>query len=256
LADAGEAYRAREVRDDVPRGRGRNRSAQKDTLSHTATGLSPRMRKTTNQEALCCKKTGSVMHEEKTFARHRQSSRIYQDLARFRVEPEFRGRSVFAIQIWRIVQCSIFRCSPRKANTWRVFLLRIFGAKIGKRVLIRPSARIEYPWKLKIGDNSWIGERVCLYNLGLIVIGKSSVISQESYICSGSHDYKSPSFPLTNTQIHIGDEVWIAARSFVCPGVVIGDGSVVAACSCVTKNVGNGMIYGGNPARYLGPRQQ
>jgi putative colanic acid biosynthesis acetyltransferase WcaF len=195
-----------------------------------------------------------IMRECKSLD-EQEFSWAYQDLSRFRVEPGFRGRSAFVVQIWRVVQCSIFRLSPRKADPWRVFLLKLFGAKIGRGVLIRPSARVEYPWKLEIGDSSWIGERAYIYNLGSIKIGKNSVVSQESYICSGSHDYKDPLFPLRNDIIQIGDEVWIAARSFICPGVNIGNGSVIGACSCVTKNVEPGMIYGGNPARYLGSRR-
>src|SRR5690242_2104389 len=91
-----------------------------------------------------------------------------QDLSRFRMPPGFRGRGAIIVQIWWLVQAVFFGLSPQIAYGWRRWLLRLFGAQIGRRVLIRPSARVTYPWKVKIGDNAWIGDHVVLYSLGEI----------------------------------------------------------------------------------------
>jgi putative colanic acid biosynthesis acetyltransferase WcaF len=130
----------------------------------------------------------------------------------------------------------------------------LFGAEIGKRVLIRSSVKITYPWKIKIGDYSWIGDDVVLYSLGQINIGKNTVISQKSYICTGSHDYSSPSFDIFAKNVEIGNEVWIATDVFVAPGVCVGDGSVVGARSTVLHDLPSGKICFGNPARAVKDR--
>jgi putative colanic acid biosynthesis acetyltransferase WcaF len=127
--------------------------------------------------------------------------------------------------------------------------LRLFGAKIGKNVLIRPSVEIVYPWNLLIGDYSWIGDHVVLYSLGQIEIGGNSVISQHSYICAGGHDYHSPTFDIFAVPIVIGSECWIASDVYVAPGVRIGDGTVVGARSAVFSSLPLGMICYGTPAR-------
>lgn len=137
---------------------------------------------------------------------------------------------------------------------WRRALLRAFGAEIGEGVLIRPSARITYPWKVRIGNYSWIGDRVELYSLDTITIGDNAVVSQNSYICTGSHDHNQLNFPLTLAPVVIEDEVWVASGSFVKPGVTVGRGAIVGACSVVLKDVTSATIVAGNPARILGKR--
>lgn len=137
---------------------------------------------------------------------------------------------------------------------WRRFLLRAFGARIGKNVLIRPSVSVTYPWKLNIGDYSWIGDGVTLYTLGEISIGDNAVVSQHSYLCTGSHDYKQPTFDLYAVSIRVEPEAWVAACVFVGPGVTIGHGAVVGASSVVLKDVPAGMICVGNPLKIVGPR--
>ena len=117
-----------------------------------------------------------------------------QDLQKFKVPDNFRGKSKIIIQLWWIIQATLFRASPQVLYGWRRFLLRCFGAEIGKGVIIRPSTQITYPWKVTIGDYSWIGDDVVLYSLGEIIIGKNTVISQKSYICTGTHDYSKIDF--------------------------------------------------------------
>lgn len=177
-----------------------------------------------------------------------------QDLSKFRLPRAFRGRSALTTQIWWIVQATLFRGSPQAFYGWRRALLRMFGARIGRRVLVRPTVRITYPWKVEIGDYSWIGDQVDLYSLGPIIIGKNAVISQGSYLCTGTHDHTSIDFPIKAAVITVEDEAWIAARAFVHPGVTIGRGAVVGACSVVFADVPAMTIVAGNPARPRGPR--
>ncbi|HWQ45652.1 MAG TPA: putative colanic acid biosynthesis acetyltransferase [Longilinea sp.] len=173
----------------------------------------------------------------------------YQRLDEFRLPKGFRGRSAFIVQLWWIVQATLFAWSPQFMYAWRNFLLRLFGARIGKRVQIRPSVRVTYPWKLSIGDFSWIGDQVELYTLGDITIGSHTVISQRSYLCTGSHDYTSRSFDIFSKPIAIGNEVWLAAEVFVNPGITINTGCVVGVRSVVLDDLPAGKICYGNPAK-------
>lgn len=177
-----------------------------------------------------------------------------QDLSRFRVPEGYRGRSLIVIQLWNIVHATLFRFSPWRTYGWRRFLLRLFGAEIGAEVHIRPSARIVYPWYVKIGAYSWVGEDVVLYSFGPIEIGEHACISQRSYLCAGSHDYRDPTFLMTAAPVRIGRECWIATDVFVGPGVTIGDGAVVGARSSVFSDLPPMMICAGSPARAVRPR--
>jgi putative colanic acid biosynthesis acetyltransferase WcaF len=172
-----------------------------------------------------------------------------QKLDRFKIPIGFRGRNAIHVQIWWLIQATAFAWSPQFLYSWRRFLLRRFGAEVGKGVLIRPTARITYPWKLKIGDNSWIGDDVDLYTLGEIVIGKNVCVSQRSYICTGSHDYTKESFDIYEEKIVIEDSAWLGTDVFVAPGVNIGEGSVVGARSSVFMDLPAGMICIGSPAK-------
>ena len=145
--------------------------------------------------------------------------------------------------------------SPQVLYGWRRFLLRAFGAQIGRSVLIRPTVIVTYPWKLRIGDYSWIGDEVVLYSLGEITIGAHAVISQRSYLCTGTHDYTAPGFDIAGLPIRIGDQVWIATDVFVAPGVEVGTGTVVGARSSVYNDLPGAMICYGNPASPVRPRQ-
>jgi putative colanic acid biosynthesis acetyltransferase WcaF len=179
----------------------------------------------------------------------------FQDLTRFKLPPGMRGRSAVCVQTWWIVQDSLFRWSPQFLYGWRRFLLRLFGAKIGAGVLIRPSAKITYPWKVTVGDYSWIGDDAVLYSWDKIEIGPHSVVSQKSYLCTGYHDPGSVAFDLLAGPISIGQECWVAADVFVGPGVSIGNGAVVGARSTVLHDLPPGMICMGNPAKPVRKRK-
>jgi putative colanic acid biosynthesis acetyltransferase WcaF len=179
----------------------------------------------------------------------------FQDLERFSVSPGFRGRSGFVVLLWQVVQSTLFGMSPQPLYAWRRALLRLFGAKIGRRVLIRPTARVTYPWKVEIGDCSWIGDHVELYSLDRITIGEHVVVSQKSYLCTGSHDCREIAFNYKNRPIIVEAQVWIASDVFVGPGVTIERGAVIGARSTVFHNVLAATIAYGTPATEQATRQ-
>lgn len=170
-----------------------------------------------------------------------------QDLSRFRLPAGFRGRPAIAVQLWWLVQATLFHGSPQFTYGFRRWLLRCFGAKVGRGVVIRPSVTITYPWKVIIGDHAWVGDNVVLYSLGEIEIGANAVVSQSSYLCTGDHDYSQPDFPIHARKIAIGPEAWVASDVFVAPGVTIGQGAVIGARSSVFKDMPAGMVCFGYP---------
>lgn len=156
--------------------------------------------------------------------------------------------------LWMIVGGSLFRFSFHNMYGWRNFLLRFFGAKLGQRVRVRPTARIEVPWQVELGDDVVIGDFATLYSLGPIKIGAGTVVSQHCYLCAGTHDHNSRTFMLLRLPITVGQDCWLAADVFVGPDVVIGDRSVVGARSSVFKNVPSDVVVVGTPARFLKAR--
>ena len=138
---------------------------------------------------------------------------------------------------------------------WRSFLLRLWGARIGKRCAIAASAKIWQPWNLELGDYVAVGPRAEIYNVAKITMGSNITISQDSYLCTASHDISKLKKPLIFKPIVIGDSAWVAARAMVLPGVTIGEGTVVAAGAVVTKDVEDWTVVGGNPARFIKKRE-
>lgn len=136
----------------------------------------------------------------------------------------------------------------------RRWLLRIFGAEIGERVNIKPGVRIKFPWRLSIGNHSWIGEDVWIDNLAQVTIGPDCCISQGSYFCTGDHDWSRQTFDLSVRPIRVEAGAWVAARSVVGPGVVIGEGAVLGLASVATKNLKPWTVYQGAPAVPVGAR--
>ena len=179
----------------------------------------------------------------------------FQNLEIFKLPKNFRGRNAFIVQLWWIVQGTLFRMSPQFLYGFRNFLLRLFGAKIGENVIIRPTVRITYPWKVTIGDHSWIGDDVVLYSLGEIEIGKNVVISQKSYICTASHDYLQSDFPIFAKKNTIKDECWLATDVYVAPGITIGIGTVIGSRSSVYKDIPSNKVCVGNPAKIIRQRK-
>jgi putative colanic acid biosynthesis acetyltransferase WcaF len=157
--------------------------------------------------------------------------------------------------LWACVQIPFLPGTPRILSGLRISLLRLFGARIGQRCLIVSGVKVWEPWNLEIGDFSVLGKNVEVYNLALIRLGSHCVVSQRTYLCSATHDYSDPSFPLYSKPIDIGSSAWVAAGVFVGPGIKIGEGAVVGAYSVVTKDVPSWMVCAGNPCRPLKRRR-
>lgn len=159
-----------------------------------------------------------------------------RSLAARRGHPYDKGRGLTWQAFWVAVSTLIFT-QVWCPNRLRCAILRWFGAEIGTGVLIRHGVIVQWPWKLSIGDNSWVGTNTELYNIDDIEIGSDVCVSQHVYLCTGSHDRRSPTFDFDNGPIVIENGVWVGARSTVLRGVTIGANSVVAATALVTNNV-------------------
>ena len=156
---------------------------------------------------------------------------------------------------WAIVYHTLFRLSPSPLHVWRRFLLRCFGARVGSGSHVYGSTRIWAPWNLQMGARSVLGPNIDCYCVAPVKIGDHAVISQYSFLCTASHDFSHPEFPLTTGPIVIGNHVWVAADAFIGPGVTIGDGAVVGARSSVFRDVPPWTVVAGSPARYLKNRE-
>ena len=170
------------------------------------------------------------------------------DLRQYDQSKYNRGRPNWFVFLWWLVQAIAFPLSPHTFNSFRRWLLRLFGAKIGTGVIIRPTARFTYPWKIEIGEYSWIGDDVVFYSLDEIRIGSHCVISQKCYLCTGSHDIQDPAFSLKISPISIGNGVWIATDCFVASGIKIGANAVIGARSSVFSNIPELQVCWGTPA--------
>lgn len=182
------------------------------------------------------------------------SPRRYQDLSLYRNPINFRGRPTWFVQLWWLVQASLFKWSPQGLYRWRVWLLRCFGAQVGQNCIIRPSVTVTYPWKVRLGNHVWIGDNAILYSLGPIEVGDHSVVSQGTHLCAGDHDHTHTTFEIRGRDIKIGSQCWVAADSFVAPGVCIGDGTVVGARSVVIRDLPAGKVCAGHPCRPIKDR--
>lgn len=161
----------------------------------------------------------------------------------------------FARLLWCFVWIFLFRPSPRFLYGWRRFLLRLFGAQVGREAYIYPSVRIWAPWNLSIGEFSALGHGVDCYCVDRVVIGAHVGISQYSFLCTASHDIADPHLKLIHAPIRIDEAAWVAADVFVGPGVHIGAGAVVGARASVFKDVEPWTVVCGNPARFLKKRE-
>ncbi|MEA5469132.1 hormogonium polysaccharide biosynthesis acetyltransferase HpsU [Spirulina sp. 06S082] len=160
-----------------------------------------------------------------------------------------RGRPSWYVLLWWFVQAIAFPVTLHNFSSIRCTILRLFGAKIGKGVIIRPTARITYPWKIEIGDYTWIGDDVVLYSLDRIQIGEHCVISQKCYLCTGSHDISDRAFALQTEPIFIGNGAWVATDCFIAPGVKIGANAVIGGRSSVYRDIPAAQVAFGNPCR-------
>lgn len=176
------------------------------------------------------------------------STRVRNDLFDAHVGLD-RGRSKLCEVCWYVVKRAFFLSPLPWPSRLKRGLLRIFGAKIGSGVCIKPRVNIHLPWKLTVGDHAWIGEEVFVLNLERVTIGAHCCISQRAFLCTGNHDYRKVEMSYRNAPIVVSDGAWIGAQVFLAPGVVIGSDAVAIAGSVVLKNLPPAMICSGNPCQ-------
>lgn len=157
--------------------------------------------------------------------------------------------------LWEFCWAVLCRWTPKPLNPWRLFWLRVFGAKIDGTPFVHQRARIEIPWNLILHDRACLGDRANAYSLGEIEIGARATVAQEVYLSTGTHDFSSARLPLVVAKITVGEDAFLGARAFVLPGITIGARSVVGACSVVTKDVPADSYAAGNPCRVLRRRE-
>ena len=163
------------------------------------------------------------------------------------------GASIFKRINWYFISLAFFK-SSFPLNVVKVILLKMFGAKIGKGVIIKPHINIKYPWRLRIGNYVWIGEQAWIDNLADITIEDNVCISQGAMLLCGNHNYKKTSFDLIVGSIHLKKGSWIGAKSVVCPNVVVGSHAILTVGSIATQNMSDYTIYQGNPAQPIKER--
>ncbi|MFK7955084.1 MAG: WcaF family extracellular polysaccharide biosynthesis acetyltransferase [Lysobacterales bacterium] len=164
-----------------------------------------------------------------------------------------RGRSWIVEALWQLVGALVASWIP--GSNWRRAALRLFGAHIGEGVVIKPRFRVKFPWRLKVGDHSWLGESVWIDNLAPVHIGISCCLSQGVYLCTGSHDWNKDRFDLITAPIDLQDRVWLAAFSRVGPGRQLGQGAVLQLAAVLTEDALPWTRYAGNPATACGTRE-
>ena len=138
---------------------------------------------------------------------------------------------------------------------WRRFLLRVFGASVGRNARISPSVKIWGPWNLSVGEEAAIAHNTDCYCVDRLVIGNHATVSQYSFLCTASHEVTDPHMKLVSAPIVIADQAWVCAGVFIAPGITVGEGAVAGAMSVVTRNVDPWTIVAGNPARFVRNRE-
>jgi putative colanic acid biosynthesis acetyltransferase WcaF len=161
-----------------------------------------------------------------------------------------RGASKLKEMCWYFVKVLFFLSAFPCPRSFKIFLLRLFGAKIGQGVVIKPRVNIHFPWKLEIENHVWIGEEVFILNFEKVIIESNVCISQRAFLCGGNHDYKDPTMPYRNGPITLKEGSWIGANCFIGPHVTIGVDTVVTVGSVVTSNVDSHIVCRIMPAEF------
>jgi len=174
------------------------------------------------------------------------ADRSWIDLTSYDNRSYVPGRSLFIRTLWYFISLAVFESGWIPLSRPKRWLLRLFGASIGSGLVIKPHVWIKYPWRLVVGDHCWIGQGASIDNLADVQLGNHVCLSQQVYICTGSHDYRRPSFDLITRPVKLGNGVWLGARALILGGVSVGANAVVAAGSIVVRNVPAGTLMVGH----------
>jgi len=158
------------------------------------------------------------------------------------------------LTIWKISWLLFCSWTPKFLNPWRLLVLKLFGANISGIPFVHGTARVQIPWNLTMKHRACLGEHANAYSLGKIKILEGATVAQESYLCTGTHDFNDPSLQLITKPITVGKNAFIGARAMILPGVCIGDKVIVGAMSVVSKDIPDHQIVAGNPAKKIGER--
>jgi putative colanic acid biosynthesis acetyltransferase WcaF len=166
-----------------------------------------------------------------------------------------RGAPLLIEAVWYFCGLPLLRSHWITSSSFRTRLLRLFGAKIGRGVYIKPGLRVKFPWYFEVGDHTWLGEDLWVDNLAQVTIGPHCCISQGAYLCTGNHDWSAPDMRLFRRPIRCERGSWVGAKSVVCPGVTLGAGAIAAAGSVITKDIPSMEVHAGNPAGFVRRRE-
>jgi putative colanic acid biosynthesis acetyltransferase WcaF len=170
------------------------------------------------------------------------------------LRPSFSVSNRMGRLVWSIFWTFLFRPSPRPFHSWRAFLLRGFGAKLGPNCHFYPRSRVWAPWNLECADGVTLGDEAEIYNPSLVTMGSHAIVSQQAYICGATHDYNDPAFPLISFPMSLGAYSWVCARASVSPGVNVGEGAVLGLGSVATRDLEPWTVYAGVPAQRVKQR--
>jgi putative colanic acid biosynthesis acetyltransferase WcaF len=172
------------------------------------------------------------------------------------LRPAFSFRDRLRRLNWNICWAIFYRTSPRPLHSWRSFLLRLFGAKMGRNCHFYPRSKVWAPWNLICADQVTAGDGAEIYNPAPVTLGSHAILSQEAYLCGATHDYDNPAFPLIAYATTIGPYAWVCARASVAPGVNLGEGAVLGLGSVATRSLEAWTVYAGVPAIKVKERRQ
>lgn len=172
------------------------------------------------------------------------------------LKPQTTLRNRLARAAWSMACALLFRPSPRPMHAWRAWLLRCFGAQLGRSCHIYPRARIWAPWSLRCGDQATIADDAEIYNAWPIRLDSHAIVSQGAYLCAATHDIDDPDFPMIGAPIHVGAYAWVCARATVLPGVDLHEGAVLALGAVASADLEAWSVYGGIPAKLLRRRRR
>jgi putative colanic acid biosynthesis acetyltransferase WcaF len=165
------------------------------------------------------------------------------------------GAGKLKIFLWYIVNALFFINPLNPSSKLKIFLLRLFGAQVGTGVVIKPSVNIKYPWKLSVGNFTWIGEKVWIDNLELVSIADNCCLSQGCMLLTGNHNYRKSTFDLIALPITLESGSWIGAFAIVCPGVTVKSHAVLSVNSVASATLDSYSVYKGNPAVIIKERE-